>query len=589
MNFNNVLEKVHITKKKKPWKWIVGIVLGVLIFGMIFVRIMIGELGELGLLKVSGFPGGNDYLVVFQNDAERRPTGGFITSYAVLKFRVGIPFFEFGNVYDEKLIQKGTLPPSEIMRDLLAGDFYPGHGFRDGNFDPDFPTTAKELMRLYKLGYPEADFDGVIAIDFTAFENLAQALAPEIVGEAGLFSQIENQVQGIDLHDPEAIQTRKDFLADLAKRLIKKAMLHPKQASQSLLESLRAKHVLLYFRDAEIQEIVESKNWGGVLPQQYEGDFLAINEGNYGGMKSSRYLVRDIFYDVEFIPSTDDSEQTEDELTASANLRVNVQHRGDAAEPISGYYKGFWRVFTPLGVERQSGKFEQEFDDGFHQVFGKLIQMNPDEEREIALSYDLPESVLRDGVYRLKIIKQAGSEDDFVRVTLKLPSGYLFQDTGYRIQNTGLKLSDSLEIKENLAVYQTFLDKDKELELRIIPDTVPPRLAWQEFVGRNLARIDLRFNEPLDADSVEQATFELADMNYRNKRFDSVQVRRVRFVPPQNIQLDVAGVTPECREWYELNFDGVADRWGNVLENQRITVVQWVDEFGNNCDPGREL
>jgi hypothetical protein len=576
MFLQKILAKIH-PKKKKIWKWALAIFVTVSIIGMIFIRLALGELGELGIFKISGFPTAKNYLIIFQNDAERRPTGGFITSFATLRFRAGIPFFEFGNVYDEKLIQKGSTPPSEVMVDLLAGDFYPGHGFRDGNFDADFPTTAKELIRLYELGFPDADFDGVIAIDFTAFENLAKKLNPSLIGAAGLFSQIENEVQNIDLHNPEEINSRKNFLANLAKNLIKKSILHPKTASASLLESLKAKHLLFYFRDPEIQKTAVAKNWGGVLSQNFAGDFLAVNEGNYGGMKSSRYLVRDIFYDVEFI------ENQSGELTPSANLKISLEHRGDAAEPISGYYKGFWRIFTPIGATKNFGKFEKEFDDGFHQVFGKIIKMNPREKREIALNYDLPAFVMQDGVYKLKLVKQPGSGSDFIRVTVKLPAGYLFHEAWSMEHET------SLDIKENLAVYQTLLTEDKELELKILPDETLPRLAWQEFIGKNLRTIDLRFNEALDYESVAAAKFSLADMNYRNKRFDSVAIQRVRFIPPQNIRLDVSGVTPECREWYELRFSGISDKQGNTIEDGKITVVQWIDEFGNNCDPNREL
>ncbi|MFH1546484.1 MAG: DUF4012 domain-containing protein [Patescibacteria group bacterium] len=575
MFFEKIFSKFQ--KKRKVWKWVVASLAGIFLLLFILVKLSLGELNELGLLRSTGFPGGQDYLLIFQNDAERRPTGGFITAYAILRFRGGIPFFEFGNVYDEKLIQKNSTPPDSTIAELLAGDFYPGHGFRDGNFDADFPTAAEELIRLFRLGFPESEFDGVIAIDFTAFENLAKTLAPEITGEAGLFSRIENEVQDIDLHNPDEIQNRKNFLADIAKSLIKKSILSPKKASQSILESLDSKHILFYFRDSKIQEVVKTKNWDGGLsiPSQ---DLLAVNEGNYGGMKSSRYLTRDIFYDVEF------SENSDGELVPVANLKIQLAHRGDAAEPISGFYKSFWRIFTPLGSQKISGQVDRNFDDDSRQVFGKIIKMNPDETREIALEYELPPSVLADGIYRLKIQKQPGSTADFVRVSVKLPSGYLFQHSAFSIQH-----SESLEIKENLAVYQTLLEKDVELELKILPDTVPPRLAWQEFVGTNLRTIDLRFNEPLDPDSVAAAKFSFADMNYRNHRFDSVEIQRIRFIPPQNIQLDISGVTPECREWYELRFDGVADRHGNILRDQKITVVQWIDEFGNICDAERKL
>jgi len=569
MFFRKILAKIH-PRKKRIWWWILGIFIALFFVVMIFVRIVVGELGEIGIRKITGFPLSQNYLIIFQNDAERRPTGGFITSFATLKFRFGIPFFEFGNVYDEKLIQKNSIPPDPIVENLLAGDFYPGHGFRDGNLDPDFPTSARELIRLFQLGFPNADFDGVVALDFTAFENLAKKLSPEIVGRAGLFSVLENQIQNIDLHDPIAIQNRKNFFGEIAKNLIKKSIFHPKIASEILLENLKSKHLLFYFHDPDTQKVVENKNWGGVFPVPENSDLLVVVEGNFGGMKSSRYLMRDIFYDVEF------TENFVGELSATANLKIQIAHRGDFAEPISGFYKGLWRIFVPLDSQKISGKVEQNFNDGSHQVFTKIVEMNPDESREISLSYELPLAVFSDGFYNLRLQKQPGSARDHVRVTVKFPPGFLFD-------------SDDFDTRENLAIFETNLDFDQNLSLKILPDLTPPRLAWQEFTGRNFRNIDLRFNEPLDPDSVSLATFAVSDLNFRNQKTDQVFIQNIKFIPPQNIQLEISGVTVECREWFELIFDGIADRHGNLLRDQKVTVVQWVDEFGENCDPNREL
>ncbi|MFH0834108.1 MAG: DUF4012 domain-containing protein [Patescibacteria group bacterium] len=568
MQLSDLFARFH--KKRKIWKWIgIGLAAFCLLI-VIFAEIALGELRALGLREITGFPGARDYLIVFQNDAERRPAGGFITSFAILKFRFGLPFFEFGNVYDEKLIQKNSQPPDPVVASLLAGDFYPGHGFRDGNLDPDFPTSAKELMRLYKLGYPDSDFDGVIAIDFTAFQNLAKELSPEIGGEAGLFAALENQIQNIDLHDPDQIQNRKNFLAEVAKNLIKKSIFHPQKAVASLLDSLHTKHLLFYFQDADAQKVVAAKNWGDVLPAPQNSDLLAIIEGNFGGMKSSRYLVRDVFYDLEF------TENEKKELVGTANLKISLAHRGDPAEPISGYYKSLWRIFVPLGSQKISGRLDQTFEDGARSVFGKIIEMNPGESREISLTYQLPASVLQNGIYKLKLFKQPGSAADHFRVTVKLPPGFLL-------------VSQDFDARENLAIFETNLNSDQDLSLKILPDTTPPRLAWQEFTGPGLRTIDLRFNEPLDPDSVAKATFALRDLNFRNQRTDSVAIQKVIFVAPQNIRLTISGATPECREWYELRFAGVADRHGNSLDEQKVTVVQWIDESGQNCDPGRQL
>lgn len=541
-----------------------------------------GQLSDLGLLRLTGFPGGQDYLVIFQNDAERRPTGGFISAYATLKFRLGIPLISFGNVYDERLIEKGTQFPDPIVQELIGGPQYPGHGFRDGNADPDWPTSAKELLRLYRLGYPDAAFDGVIAIDFTAFAGLVDAVGGIHVGDttfAGdtLFAQMEQEIQTIDLHNPEELAARKGILGQLAKGLIRNLIFSPgklNDVADSLVRSLRSKHLLFYFTDPELQQRASAHDWAGELPVVTRGDMLALVEGNYGGMKSSRYLLRNTNYDV-YLSDTEDGS-----LVARAELAIEIEHRGDAAEPISGYYKGYWRAYAPLGSVLTSGRHNTIFDDGLRQVVGRVIEMNPDEQREISLNYDLPDSVVQDGVYRLQLVKQPGSAADHIRVTVKAPPGYLFA-------------SEQFDIRENLAVFETQLMEDTELELEILPDTVIPGIAWQEFRGAvgasGLRQIDLRFNEPLSSASVAGASFAMTDKNYRNDRSDSISVQRVEFVAPQNIRLYVSGIREECREWYGLTIDGVADVHSNAIDNREITVVQSINDLGQLCDPERAL
>jgi len=572
----------YYLRRLRIWQWLLG---GFVVFVLVmtsFVSMSLGQLSDLGLLRLTGFPGGQDYLVVFQNDAERRPTGGFISAYATLKFRFGMPLISFGNVYDERLIQKGTQFPDSIVQDLIGGPQYPGHGFRDGNADPDWPTSAKELMRLYQLGYPDAAFDGVIAIDFTAFAGLVDAVGSIRVGEqtfAGdtLFAQMEQEIQTIDLHNPAELAARKGILGQLAKGLIRNLIFSPgklNDITDSLVASLASKHVLFYFTDTEMQARTLARDWAGELPFVTAGDMLAVVEGNYGGMKSSRYLLRSTNYDVRLTDTADGS------FAARAELDIAVEHRGDAAEPISGYYKGYWRVFAPLGSQLISGRHDVTFDDGTRQVFGRVIEMNPAEERDISLKYDLPDSAVKDGVYHLRLVKQPGSAADHIRVTVKAPAGYLFA-------------SDQFDIRENLAVFETNLAEDTELALEIVPDTVPPGLAWQEFRGgvgaTGLRQIDLRFGEPLDSASVAGASFRMADLDYRNDRTDSISVQRAEFIAPQNIRLYISGIREECREWYALTIDGVADLHGNAIDERTVTVVQSLNNAGQLCDPEREL
>lgn len=555
---------------------------GVFLLGLLCAIIVYAQLSvarELGFFRFTGFPGARQYLIVFQNDAERRPTGGFITSYAKLSFHFGLPWITFGDVYDPKLIQPGTTMPDETARRLIEGPQYPGHGFRDGNFDADFSSSAHELIRLYTLGFPEEKIDGVIAINFTAFQNFVAVLPGFSVGGTDLpadllFAKLEESIQGVDLHDPEALKSRKSILNLLAQQLIWRGLLHPTLLDQGLQKNLQNKHILLWFADGDLEADVLANNWGGTLPGGTASDLFGVIEGNYGGLKSSRYLVRDTTYDVTL------GKSEAGQLTAMASARLTLTHRGDNAEPISGYYKGFFRFLTPQDTELTAKQSVREFSNGQHQIFERFIDFNPGESREFALQYRLPSSVVQDDIYRLRLFRQPGGPGEYIRITLKAPQGYLLTDVSPdpALRFTGL---------ENLAVYEGPI-VDGVLALKIMPDHTPPGLSWQEF-QQGLTKIDLRFNEPLDPTSIASARFTIADANYRNQRTDDVAITAVKFVAPQNIELSLSGVTEECREWYRLTIDGVADKSGNRITDKQVTVVQSLNTQGALCDPEHRL
>lgn len=85
------------------------------------------------------------YLILFQNDNELRPTGGFLTAYAVV-------FIENGKVTPEKsddiyeLDQKFTerIPIPEALGKYLTTEKY--WNLRDMNISPDFKTSMDEFF-----------------------------------------------------------------------------------------------------------------------------------------------------------------------------------------------------------------------------------------------------------------------------------------------------------------------------------------------------------------------------------------------------------------------------------------------------------
>ena len=118
------------------------------------------------LPQLLGEPKEKKYLVLFQNDKELRPTGGFLTAYAIFRVEHGVIHVDSSNdIYtlDDTIGGKQTAP--RPILEYLAK--VPLLNLRDTNLSPDFIVSMNEFNKLYaKSSGP--DVDGIIAIDTKA-------------------------------------------------------------------------------------------------------------------------------------------------------------------------------------------------------------------------------------------------------------------------------------------------------------------------------------------------------------------------------------------------------------------------------------
>lgn len=127
-----------------------------------------------------GADGPRRYLVVFQQPAELRGSGGFVGNYAELLMDQGkVTMPRSGRIVD--LIDgpnKGNRTlrgPADYVR--RYGRFHPEEFVQDVTFSPDFPSDAQVLKDLY----PQAggsEVDGVIAVDPTGLAALLKLTGP---------------------------------------------------------------------------------------------------------------------------------------------------------------------------------------------------------------------------------------------------------------------------------------------------------------------------------------------------------------------------------------------------------------------------
>ncbi|MEX2028294.1 MAG: DUF4012 domain-containing protein, partial [Candidatus Curtissbacteria bacterium] len=260
----------------------------------------------LVLPQIMGEDKERKYLVLFQNDKEIRPTGGFITAYANFRVNKGVIASEGSDdIYrlDSTLLKKVTAP-APILK-YLEG--VPNLNLRDSNLSPDYLVSMKTFEDLYDSTSAPKDIDGIFALDTYFVVAMMRVLGPvDAYGTKFTVDQVEGcdcpqVIYELEKYADEPVNyergSRKDIIGVLMQQLMAKAFSAPKGQWPSLLEtiitSLRGKHLLLYFHDPAIQQAAEKINFAGRI-YNYDGDYLHINEANLGGAKSNLYVQQKV-------------------------------------------------------------------------------------------------------------------------------------------------------------------------------------------------------------------------------------------------------------------------------------------------------
>ncbi|MET3805244.1 hypothetical protein ABIB25_002245 [Nakamurella sp. UYEF19] len=128
-----------------------------------------------------GADGTRRYLVVFQNLAEARATGGIFGSYALLTIDHGkLTIGGQGSSSIDLGTYDPALPPRANLPTALYGTL-PNTYPTDVNLTPDFPTAASLITAMY-ADRTHVQLDGVLALDPVALSYLLQGAAPIEIG-----------------------------------------------------------------------------------------------------------------------------------------------------------------------------------------------------------------------------------------------------------------------------------------------------------------------------------------------------------------------------------------------------------------------
>lgn len=412
----------------------------------------------------AGPAGKKTYLVLLQNNLELRAAGGFIGSYAKLTFEKGtITQVVVDDVYNlDGGLTEVIAPPEELRNDLGINRLF----LRDSNFEPDFPTSARQAQVFFRLATGEI-VNGVFALDLAGSAKLLQAVGGlslsdygEEVNGSNLF---ERAITHAEVNFFPGSQAKKNYLTSLQAQLFNKVFYLSNQnwpaITAAISESLQQKHLMIYLADPELFSYVVAQNWAGVMPRAgvaSEGqtvDFLAPVESNMGANKANFYLDRQYLLETTFGK----------EGQIFHKLTINYQNDSPAEVFPAGRYKNRFRLYLPLGAKLTKVVWGEAdltgrvatFSDYGRTAYSVLVELLPKEQKNLVFEYSLAQPLpFKNGVvsYRLDVIKQAGTLKDPLTLSFALPINF--------------ELMEEETINQE-KTYSTDLSQDRSFELKI--------------------------------------------------------------------------------------------------------------------------
>ncbi|MEP6560717.1 MAG: DUF4012 domain-containing protein [Nakamurella sp.] len=251
------------------------------------------------LPQMLGSAGARNYLVVFQNPAEARATGGIFGSYAVLTADQGkITIANQASASRTLDDLEAPLPDLTENEESLYSSLIAERPM-DVNFTPDFPTAAKRFIEMYQRKNP-GEVDGVLVIDPVALSYMLKGSPGIPVGDGKVITS-ENLVQtlladaytefGSDSED------RDRFLDEATSKVFAEVMSgsgDPRAILDGLRKASDERRVLVYSTNPAEQADIAQTGLAASLDAEADHPTLGIylNDGTPG--KLGYYLHNEV-------------------------------------------------------------------------------------------------------------------------------------------------------------------------------------------------------------------------------------------------------------------------------------------------------
>lgn len=403
------------------------------------------------LPSLLGEPTPKKYMVIFQNDKELRPTGGFITAYAIFSLEHGVIHVDTSNdIYTlDATIPNKPVAPRPILQYLPLVSQW---NLRDSNLSPDFPTSMAEFMSMYKRSTAYEPVDGIIAIDTHILIDSMKVLGDMTVDGQTFSTQNDpicncpQAIYALEAASDKPVNyvrtNRKGVIGDLMYAIMQKAFssspkLYWGPLFQTMVTDVNQKHILFDISNADAQQGIEALNAAGqVLP--FTGDYLSVNDTNFGGAKSNLFLSEAVTQNYQV--NSDGSIQKTVTINYKNPYPPSDCSLKDGGLCLNATQRDWLRLYVPQGSQIVSSQGSEvkmtQYNELGKTVFEGFLTVRPLGTATFTITYTLPFKVASGSPLPLMIQKQPGTDNN----------QYIIEVNGNQVQQFPLLTDNTLKL-----------------------------------------------------------------------------------------------------------------------------------------------
>jgi len=371
-----------------------------------------------------------NYLVIFQNDGELRPSGGFWTAYTTIKVDKGkiIPGTS-SNIYDLDDKISSTTPSPRLIKSYHIN--VPYLNLRDSNLSPDFPTDAQIFLDgYYKAMGKKTQFDAVIALDTNVLVDIVKVLGKLDTTVGTFTANPDPRCDGCPkiIYDLEWIagrprnyieKDRKGFLGPLMHALLANAMGSEKSKmaplASAFFTNIYEKHIMFFFTDTKVQKAAESANIAGQIVQtDTNTDYFHLNDANFASAKSNIFITQKIKHEITTKDGNIEHKISITYTNPAKASNCNLE-KGDLCLN-APTYRNLFRFYVPIGSQliKMTGsevepvKYEELGKQVFEGFYGNKYPLYSTSSTKVTVQYSSPIKAGKN--YVLYLQKQPGTK-----------------------------------------------------------------------------------------------------------------------------------------------------------------------------------